>query len=1300
MTATEEEILAGLHQLLKNVEPSIKSSPDAVDVAEDTILHLEETDENFHKYDLVKHIRQCLEKELGSLVDEEIEKMSISGGTHSVTHQETLVQAVTKKTTDSQIFSDLSQDLHAVTSSAVSTLLKSLEEEQNSTLSDEDTESQISKRMKSVFSEGASSFGSSFNQGMFFMSQEQFHCIAEELDSRQPLNIRREALIRLCQVPPSDVMASESWAQLRVSLIDALADSDAYISHTALSFHAKMFAVSNSHIMRSTYTCLAEHLLRRFKSTSHLPLLSEPLDITEPFVVQTLKRVRLANEFQREVPLIWVRYPENFLEVVIDSTLSLLTGHMKTAGKDSTRERVSVLHFLSLVDTKAHWFRRWLHSNYSRATVIKRIEEKYRLLVVESVQQCLLFCQDCVGRNHTLPRHSTDKVERRTTYMPNEVRYAYFCHSLSLIAQILHYSGGRNLFPLTISSKTLSIQHLLVSWIKLLNYAKYKPKPGHKIYESAALVGKALCSLCMSNAFVKSCISSEVISALLQPIKSWLGDSNPRASEMTMLHTSEILAALASTCSGRKLLMETKEKDKKQSAAHTIAEFAQKALSGKLPYDPQSSGRAVPSYQVVCAYVFICRQIYSTCEGLLLLDKYQLHSNIALAWRQAYDRRNDNQRPGDEMDSVDCDAQSSPTQASSQNLHVWKENLLDNLLNFAATPKGLLLLQQTGAIDECVKYMHSRYTKKLQVSKCEKFGYGVMVTQVAATAPGIAALRKAGYLRSIVGELWVTLEHATDEIRMTAPRPNPLYPIDRSCHKSFTGLVNVLSSYAAVHEIFAGQALPNKASYPWRLTPQSPLDLVDRLVVINSNAKLHALFNCEQSLAFGLRLMSIMACSLDSWLLLETQYNIQQTLMELQKNNSTYEGELIIDQLSIERNHLLVRALTIGGEGERKLPPTMLQASLSTNNVREKNLYVWPLFHHLPIPREYTPTTPAPSSMKKDSPLSRFLMKTKSVDKNRQWLEQLQSTFVKLMTTQPGAFRGGIIPEVLEKVIHAQERMPEKRIFKRKTTLSKTSKESSNFAASPVVTAGVKMSVWYGKHVNALKANMETAVNNLTSVIKSCTQLLNQQQVYSTTLKLISKPYPCHDWFASSVFLIMSGNKDRTSSFLTKLSEYFVSGYVWPARLHASIHLPEALRMSGIPAIYACTGHNVELIVQAELSSVYSAFRMSGYTPSQIVQHWLSQCFWNYMTWPQIVHYISTVIIMGADYQVYLCVSVLKHLRQKILVHRQCQDLQVFLKENALEGFVVAEWLPQMVQLERKYRSVVLSDMRNMVHHG
>lgn len=46
----------------------------------------------------------------------------------------------------------------------------------------------------------------------------------------------------------------------------------------------------------------------------------------------------------------------------------------------------------------------------------------------------------------------------------------------------------------------------------------------------------------------------------------------------------------------------------------------------------------------------------------------------------------------------------------------WEETLLDNLLNFAATPKGLLLLQQTGAIDEGVSHMFSRFIKKLQVT--------------------------------------------------------------------------------------------------------------------------------------------------------------------------------------------------------------------------------------------------------------------------------------------------------------------------------------------------------------------------------------------------------------------------------------------------------------------------------------------------------------------------------------------------------------------------------------------------------
>ena len=45
------------------------------------------------------------------------------------------------------------------------------------------------------------------------------------------------------------------------------------------------------------------------------------------------------------------------------------------------------------------------------------------------------------------------------------------------------------------------------------------------------------------------------------------------------------------------------------------------------------------------------------------------------------------------------------------------------------------------------------------------------------------ALLQAGFLSAIVKDLWVNLEYATDEIQVTAPKPYPLQPIDRSVQK-------------------------------------------------------------------------------------------------------------------------------------------------------------------------------------------------------------------------------------------------------------------------------------------------------------------------------------------------------------------------------------------------------------------------------------------------------------------------------------------------------------------------------------
>lgn len=64
----------------------------------------------------------------------------------------------------------------------------------------------------------------------------------------------------------------------------------------------------------------------------------------------------------------------------------------------------------------------------------------------------------------------------------------------------------------------------------------------------------------------------------------------------------------------------------------------------------------------------------------------------------------------------------------------------------------------------------------------------------------------------------------------------------------------------------------------------------------------------------------------------------------------------------------------------------------------------------------------------------------------------------------------------------------------------------------------------------------------------------------------------------------------------------------------------------------------------------------------QMCLHWLTQCFWNYLDWTEICHYVSTCVLMGPDYQVYMCVAVFKHLQPDVLQRTQSQELQVFLK--------------------------------------
>uniref|UniRef100_A0A3P9PVV4 Protein broad-minded n=1 Tax=Poecilia reticulata TaxID=8081 RepID=A0A3P9PVV4_POERE len=1001
----EVQLQSLLKQLLRSISDKISGAP-STECAEEILLHLEETDKNFHNYEFVRYLRQHVESSLGPVVEDELQNLT-RGGQHAVgPGQDTSVQAVTRRTRDSAQCHQMLQTLKATMMVAVESLITKFDEDQ---LRKEEMHREIERcQSNSQFADNCSDSDSSFNQ--------QLQVLAEKLDSSKPKEVRCEALQALCCAPPSDVLSCESWSTLRRNLCSALAEPD--LSENVLQFFAKSFSSSPLNVTREIYTSLAKSLESAFLSQRlNFPTRSAAVDINSPQISRLLKQIRLMNDFQKEVTTFWIRHPEKYMEEIIESTFCLLSSH-HDHGSTGTEKTLEPVHLLSILDIKATWFNKWMHGYYSRTVVLRLLERKYKTLVSDSVIQissCYIITLWCNKLMTGLPQ--------RGVFTRRDLEYSFFVHSLCILGKIIIYTNGRKLFPIKIR--------------------KHKGGTFGFLYTSI---------LCISADMNRSLHSSDAATLFL-PIPP-LSGINPAA---TLILIADVLARIANTDRGLALFLYEKNlvvaHSEKTFAAHIVVQFTLRLLNKALPSLSESEAS-----QTLCgAFIFVCRQMYNTCEGLQVLQTYGLHKAIAAAWKKV------------------------------QLQH----------------PISILQLNY----------------------RCEKFGYGVMVTQVAATAPGVAALHSSGFVRLLVVDLWSALECGGDDARVVRPKPTPMDSIDRSCLKVNAWTVPAQGTRNR-------QPLANKSEYSLREIPSSIPDLIDRLVAVDSDVKIHSLFQYEQSHTFGLRLLGVLCCCLDSFLLLESQYNICCTLLQSQRENVADRDAT--DGLSVERNHVLVRVHVVGGPSERRLPSRALE---------EGELpYSWPMFLSYPPPSCYVPALQ----------IGAFLASSKEPRGEESWLEICRRHFCKAMKSKPNTLTGK--GELL----------------------------------GPF---GVVRSV----------------VSNMAFIGAAVKRLFN--------------------------LLVL-----------------------------LQVHVPQEVAESGISPVYWCTAHYVEMLLKAEVPLVHSAFRMSGFTPSQVCLHWLTQCFWNYLDWTEICQYICTCVVMGPDYQVYLCVAVFKHLEPEILERTQSQELQLFLK--------------------------------------
>nr|XP_058163322.1 protein broad-minded isoform X1 [Dasypus novemcinctus] len=1012
----EAMLQAMLRQLFLSVKEKITGAP-SLECAEEILLHLEETDENFHNYEFVKYLRQHICNALGSMIEEEMEKCTSDQNQGEEIGYDTVVQHVTKRTQESKEYKEMMHSLKNIMVVVVESMINKFEEDE---IRSHERQKKIQKEKNNSYcTDNCSDSDSSFNQSYKFC-QGKLQLILDQLDPGQPKEVRYEALQTLCSAPPSDVLNCENWTTLCEKLTLSLADPDPVFSDRILKFYAQTFTLSPLHMTKEIYISLAKHLEIYFLSReNHIPTLSSGVDITNPNVIRLLKKVRLLNEYQKEAPSFWIRHPEKYMEEIVDSTLSLLSVKHEQSCLVS-QKILEPIYFLALVDTKAVWFKKWMHAYYSRSTVLRLLEKKYKSLITTAVQQCFQYFEFCESMKAGENLGHSKLCGNTFYYSGQELQYIYFIHSLCLLGRLLIYRQGRKLFPIKLKNRkdSVSLTDLLVLFTQLIYYSPSCPKmtsAAHSAnYSPASMVTEVLQIFCDQKECAVECLYNiTVIEALLHPIHNLMKGTKaaPNYCETALIHIADILARIASVEEGLILLLYGENMNSSEegspTGAHIIAQFSKRLLDEDISVF--SGSEILPV--IKGAFTSICRQIYGTCEGLQVLIPYNLHESIAKAWKKTSLLTERIPTPVEGFDSLSSISQ------ESQNIMAWEENLLDDLLNFAATPKGLLLLQRTGAINECVTFMFNRYAKKLQISRNKKFDYGVMVTQVASTAAGAIALENSGFVNALITELWADLECGRDDVRVTHPRTTPVDPIDRSCQKSFIALVNLLS-YPAVYELVGNRELPNKAEYSLREVPTCIIDIIDRLLILNSEAKIHALFNYEQSHIFGLRLLSVVCCDLDTLLILEAQYQISEILLNAQEENvletSESRRDFIIDGLSVERNHVLVRISVIGGPLERNLPPRMLE--------KGNDPYPWPMFSSYPVPNYYLPEVSRNDDIKQDNDLVKFLLHFKISDKQTEWIDNCRRQFCKMIKVKPDIISGAALVELLEKfVFHLSE---------------------------------------------------------------------------------------------------------------------------------------------------------------------------------------------------------------------------------------------------------------------------------------
>ncbi|KAK7072440.1 hypothetical protein SK128_027436 [Halocaridina rubra] len=1228
-----------IKDLLAHMDPMIYLAGTA-DNSSEMLACLADMDPSFHKLELVRSLR----KEMRDKLDQAIETHAVDyleqhkGKMRADNPVDMLVEHI--RTEDS--FMNFVAGMQGSIRDTVQEIIDCFDDEiVTGMFSSEEDEATLNA---SPNDSNESSLNSSLNQsGLLFLHPAQYNNIAKSLSSKRESSTWTDSLNILVSVTPGEPVMQDCWPSLRKGLKECLLDESPGIVDRALKVHCKLLTSQVHNAVKEAYLNLLEAVAGFYMSKrliSKIPLKGEPMDVTK---CENLVRIlKVLTEFQQELPLLWVRYPERYIDDMIEATFNLLSINL---GKRDNKI-MSPLDLLALVDHQALWFKRWVHGQWGRSKVFLTMRSN-SLVLMTAASFCIQYLEKCPG---TIEGVSASVLSFST------VQYLRFVQYLNIVMTSICFSGGRKLFPINIQTKEelVTIQGLFQIFLRAFNDKSLKAV--------AMEISRQLQKFCCRDE-VKCWIICDagVVETLLLEVGQ-LDPNTERENKklakkcippMFLQSILQIFSSILSTQVGQNyVLLGRKRKASSKSNLTSVATKASEVLDLiYLVLENEDAGMEVRNEAIK-----ICSLLLSSPLGIHICIQHPLVEKLIDLICREDAILSENIPFDDQLEAFEP-------------LHINVQQSLPLLVAFLTTYRGIYILENKGRLTQLLEKVLPHLAKNGQLNTR-------ILTCVCSSPLGSSVVGEY----KLVCPYWDILCHlaSVEEPGQQPPKEDDKEEVLMTAMAPLRALA---ASYHGSKLLFSDGGLLESLS--------DSLFSSDNLL--------------EEVHFMALHILGSSMSVLDSVIYLETTLGYQEKLLAQQYAMSLDEGtSVIVDEKSVLRNHILVKSYLLGGTGERILPPafiespsTLLPHLFSSYPPPREYIPEKPLRSQHKKQNEVWRFLNDTRCGLHDSAWLNYCRKSVrsalvSGEDLKTWLvmDIMERALRVLVTSTDDLLIGSPLTNVSKKPTHSSafsdsfmstsEPRPPLRY------IGSTPTESGN---SESHLAAVELIIRYGSELQLLPSAGNFKENLL--------EILS----FTQSRILCSYPERC-DWFTMVVFLICGGSVEKCCSILSNLSGVLTGGVLWSCFSDSlsMTHelLPGEITMSGII-------HNAQLVLSIENPTLFYAVQANEWWLWNMIGDWVRCIFLGVLPWQEVCNYVVIVLLHGPDFAVYFVVAFLRHMQNIILKYAGSPRCLTIIQTSTVTDWHAGEHLNFMEVLSRRHRRTILPSLTsffyNLRHH-